>query len=51
VKLLVDRGADVKAKTSNGGTVLWWAKRALTEGHEVIQFLESIGAPEEGSEL
>lgn len=44
-------GADIAAKTSNGGTVLWWAKRKLEPGHDVILYLEEIGAPEEGEDL
>ena len=51
VKYLVDMGADIGSKTKNGGTVLWWAKRLLDEEHPVIEYLESIGAPEEGEEL
>lgn len=53
VKLLVQNGADVNAKTSNGGggTALWWAKREHEEDHPVVQFLESVGASEAGPEL
>ena len=50
-RYLVDLGADIGAKTSNGGTVLWWAKRMLDAGHPVIEYLEGIGAPEEGEDL
>lgn len=49
LKYLIEKGADVTAKTSEGGTPLWWAKRSLHEGHQVILYLESIGAPEEES--
>ena len=52
VKLLVENGGDVDAKTySTGGTVLWWAKQALSEDHPVVEFLESMGALEAGPEL
>lgn len=51
LKYLVDMGADISAKTNNGGTPLWWARRLLDEDHGVIRYLESIGAPEEGSDL
>ncbi len=50
LKLLIDHGADIGAATSNGGTALWWARRSLDEGHELIQYLVDIGAPE-GEEL
>jgi prolyl 4-hydroxylase len=46
LKYLVDLGSDIGAKTSNGGTSLWWAKKSLPKGHEVILYLESIGAPD-----
>jgi prolyl 4-hydroxylase len=45
VQLLVKHGADVKHRTHGGGTALWWAKGSLDEGHPVVTFLESIGAP------
>lgn len=45
---LVERGADVGAVTRDGGTALWWAKKALKPGHPVISYLEEIGAPDEG---
>lgn len=48
VKYLVENGADIGALTKNGGSPLWWAKRALPRGHRVIKFLEEMGAPEEG---
>ncbi len=44
-------GADIGAKTNEGGTVLWWAKHELKPNHEVIYYLESIGAPDEGPEI
>jgi len=52
VKLLIDNGADMDAKThGSGGTPLWWAKQNLEEDHPVIEFLEGLGALEVGPEL
>ena len=51
VKYLINMGADMGAKTSNGGSPLWWAKRSLPKGHPTINYLEQIGAPEEGEEF
>lgn len=51
VKLLVDNGADVNHKTSNGATVLWWAKQTHGDDHPVVQFLEELGALADGPEL
>lgn len=51
VKLLVENGADVHAKTYGAGTALWWAKQSHDADHPVIQFLESLGAPDAGPEL
>jgi hypothetical protein len=42
-------GADIGSETTNGGTVLWWARRVLPEDHEIIHYLESIGAPDSWS--
>ncbi len=50
LKFLIDKGADIGAVTSNGGTALWWARRSLDEDHELIKYLVEIGAPE-GEEL
>ncbi len=50
LKFLIDKGADIGAVTSNGGTALWWARRSLDEDHELIKYLIDIGAPE-GEEL
>lgn len=44
IKCLLDRGADISATTYEGRTPLWWAKKSLDPDHEVIQYLESIGA-------
>ena len=46
IQYLIDMGADVGAKTNNGGTPLWWARQSLSEDHEAIQLLIGIGAPE-----
>lgn len=43
-KLLVDAGADINAKSNNGGTPLWWAKGALKKDDPVILYLNSIDA-------
>lgn len=48
VRYLVEMGADIGAPTKRGGTPLWWARRSLPRGHSTIQYLEGIGAPEEG---
>lgn len=50
VKYLVDMGADLTAKTSNGATPLWWARRILPPDSEIIPYLESVSAPDEGPE-
>ncbi len=49
-RYLVDMGADLGSKTHRGGTALWWARR-LEVNPEVIQYLQDIGAPEEGEDL
>ena len=41
-------GADVTARTRNGATALWWAKNSLPNDHLVIEYLTSIGAPDDG---
>jgi prolyl 4-hydroxylase len=51
VKLLVENGADVSARTIDGGTALWWAKQVNGADSEVVKFLEDIGALEVGPEL
>ena len=44
LKYLINMGADCGAKTDNGGTALWWARKSLPADHEVIAYLESISA-------
>ncbi len=51
VKYLVDMGADISSKTSNGGTPLWWARRSFDASHPMIQYLEGIGAPDSDVEI
>lgn len=46
LKYLIQMGADVGSTTKYGGTPLWWARRMLPANHAVVQYLESIGAPE-----
>lgn len=46
VKYLIDQGADISWKVRGGGAALWLAKKLLAENHEIIQYLVSIGAPE-----
>jgi prolyl 4-hydroxylase len=51
VKLLIDHGADVNAKTNAGQSGLSLAKEIHGEGHPIIEFLESLGAIEAGPDL
>lgn len=52
VKLLVENGADLSARTAgDGGTALWWAKQTHEQDHPVVKFLEDIGALDIGPEL
>ena len=49
VKELVEKGgADLGVMTYQGGTALWWARQVHGDRHEVVKYLESIGAPDEG---
>ena len=43
---LVSHGADLTAKTKGGGSVLYWARRALDYNHPVIKYLEDHDAPD-----
>lgn len=52
VKLLVENGADLSARTAgDGGTALWLAKQTFEADHPVVQFLEELGALDIGPEL
>lgn len=51
VKLLIENGANVNETTSNGGSVLWWAKQTHGDDHPVVQLLEELGALMVGPEL
>jgi hypothetical protein len=46
VKELIDAGADLGATTFQGGTALWWARQTLGPKHQVVKYLQSIGAPD-----
>jgi Ankyrin repeats (3 copies) len=46
LKYLVDRGANLTAKTEGGGTPLWWARSSLRPDHPVVEYLKEIGAPD-----
>ena len=48
VKYLVDMGADLAAKTSNGATPLWWARHILPPDNDVVPYLAGMSAPDEG---
>ena len=50
LEYLVNRGADLSAKTKQGETPLWWAREAFPEGHLVIAYLEGVRAPSSPSE-
>lgn len=53
VKYLVQNGADVNAKTAgkHGGTALYYARKEFEDDHPIIDFLESLGAIEDGPDL
>jgi prolyl 4-hydroxylase len=51
VKLLVEHGADVNAKTNSGQSSLSLAKEIHGEDGPLIEFLESLGAIEAGPDL
>jgi hypothetical protein len=48
VKLLVESGAKLGARTNRGESALWWARHTLPAGHSVMEFLEGQDAPEVG---
>jgi len=53
VKYLYESGADLNARThhARGGTALHFAKEKLGEDHEVVSYLESLGAIDIGPDL
>ena len=58
VKILLDHGADLNARTrqsgrgANGGTPLWWAHMFHEKEHAIIRdFLKSQGAKNAGPSL
>jgi prolyl 4-hydroxylase len=54
VKYLVENGAELNEQTGNGsggGTALYYAKQNQGPDHEVVSFLESIGALNVGPDL
>jgi len=54
VEYLHKNGADLNARTGGmgeGGSVLWWAKKTHGSDHEIVAYLESLGAVDVGPEL
>lgn len=51
VKFLVERGADVNARTIDGRTALRLSKEKHGADHPIVRFLEDIGAKDLGPEL
>ena len=48
----MENGADVNAKTGkNGGTALYYARKEFEDDHPIIDFLEGLGAIEDGPDL
>jgi prolyl 4-hydroxylase len=45
LKFLVELGADVSARTINGGSPLFWAQQGGENSRAAVEYLESIGAP------
>lgn len=46
VKYLVEQGGDIGSKVRGGGPALWLARKTLPDDHPIIEYLLSIGAPE-----
>jgi ankyrin repeat protein len=46
VQFLVDHGADIGWKVTGGRTALAIARESLPDEHEIIKYLEEIGAPD-----
>jgi ankyrin repeat protein len=54
LQLLIDSGSDLNARTGrggSGGTALWWALQRYGEESDVVRFLRSYDAPEDGPDL
>ena len=49
-RFLVECGARLDSLTVQGGTPLWWARR-LDVDPSIVEYLESLGAPELGEDL
>lgn len=47
VKFLISKGADLSSRVADGGASLWLARRFLLPDDPVIEYLISIGAPED----
>ena len=45
VKYLIEQGADIGWKVKGGGASLWLAKQVLPKNHEVVAYLQDLGAP------
>ena len=49
VKFLVEEQKmkiNERTHTGTGGSPLWWAKQSLPSTHEVVKYLEALGAKE-----
>lgn len=51
VTFLIEHGADISAVTKQGASPLWWARYFHGDNHPIVEYLESIGAPETVHEL
>jgi hypothetical protein len=47
IRLMVDKGADFMTRTKGEYTTLFWAKKLLGKDHEVVEYLNSLGVPEQ----
>ncbi|GMI38985.1 hypothetical protein TeGR_g6460 [Tetraparma gracilis] len=52
-KVLIANGADKDARTNEGkgATPLWWVRKAFGDEHQLVQFLQDLGAKDIGQEL
>merc|ERR1712038_679180 len=51
VEILVEKGADINAKTNSGESPLWWAEKKHGEHHPIVRFMKALGAVKLGPEL